>query len=321
MKSDELISIIIPVYNIQDYLVCCIESVLAQTYDNLEILLVDDGSTDSSGSICDSYADKDTRIRVIHKDNGGLSDARNIGIYSALGAYIFFLDGDDAISSFTISKLYNAFCDDVDIAIGEMKQFKSTLPQSREKRCNVTVIGYVEAIRRMLLHEGIGHEAWGKLYRRRLWNDVSFPKGLLYEDYATTYKIFTKANKVSIVDEQLYWYRIRGGSIMKSKVTQNNMALIEVAESTTNYLKGKVPEIQNEAQYLQMVTYLKLMQRILDVGFDAFPKEQKKIIDYVKKCKLLLKEPFVQFKDKVKAKSLLISKYLFYFIYSFGKKD
>lgn len=321
MQSDELVSIVVPVYNVEIYLTCCIESILAQTYKNMEIILVDDGSTDSSGNICDGYAEKDKRIRVIHKENGGLSDARNVGIQAATGTYIFFLDGDDAISSYAISKLYEAFCDDIDIAIGGMKQFKDSVPKSEDKRCNTTVIENVEAIRRMLLHEGIGHEAWGKMYRRDLWKENLFPKGMLYEDYATIYKILRKSNKVIIVDEQLYWYRIRSGSIMKSRISQNDMILIKVAADTTDYLRKEVPEVEGEAQYLQMVTYLKLMKRILDVDFNAFSREQMEIVDYIKNYKHLLRKPFVKFKDKVKAESLLISRYLFYAIYTFGKKD
>ena len=160
---EELVSIIVPVYNVEDYLTECIESAIKQTYHNLEIILVDDGSTDTSGKICDMYACKDDRIKVFHKQNGGLSDARNTGIEKATGEYIYFLDSDDMLPTGAIEKMLNACVqEDADMAIAGVEKFvDDKLPQSSEKieAESDTTLDKTETIRRMLLHDGFGHEA------------------------------------------------------------------------------------------------------------------------------------------------------------------
>lgn len=321
---EELVSIIVPVYNVENYLIECIESAIKQTYHNLEIILVDDGATDASGKICDMYVHKDERIKVFHKQNGGLSDARNTGIEKATGEYIYFFDSDDILPSCAIEKMLNVCVkEDADMAIAGVEKFvDDKLPQSNKKSeaQSGKTLNKTETIRRMLLHDGFGHEAWGKLYKKEIWKYERFPKGKLYEDYATIYKITCGCSKVTVLTENLYWYRIRSGSIMKSKLTIKNMQLLDIAQEVTEYLKCKVPEVENEARYLQMVTYLKLMKGILDNGFSTFPEEQDRIKNYVLSCKSLLKMDFAKKKDIIKAKSFLLNKRLFYMIYTLGEK-
>lgn len=323
-KVEKLVSIIVPVFNVEDYLTECIESAIKQTYHNLEIIIVDDGSTDTSGKICDMYAHKDDRVKAFHKQNGGLSDARNTGIEEATGEYIYFLDSDDILPTCAIEKTLNACVkENADIAIAGLERFvDDKLPQSNEKVEGQSgkILDKTETIRRMLLHDGFGHEACGKLYKKDIWKYERFPKGRLYEDYATIYKIICGCNKVVVLTENLYWYRTRLGSIMKSKLTSKNMQLLDIAQEVTNYLKCEVPEVENEARYLQMVTYLKLMKGILDNGFSTFPKEQNRIRNYVLSCKPLLKMNFAKKKDIIKAKSFLLNKRLFYIIYTLGEK-
>lgn len=321
---EKLVSIIVPVYNVENYLTECIESTLNQTYHNVEIILIDDGSTDRSGKICDTYANKDNRIKVFHKKNGGLSDARNMGIEKVTGEYIYFLDSDDILPTGAIEKMLNACVkEDADMAIAGSEKFvDNKLPQSSEKDevQSGEMLDKTETIRRMLLHEGFGHEAWGKLYKKDIWKYERFPKGKLYEDYATIYKIACGCNNAIILKEKLYWYRIRSGSIMRSKLIAKNMQLLDIAQEVTNYLKCEVPGVENEARYLQMVTYLKLMKGILDNDFSVFPEEQDRIRKYVLSCKPLLKMNFAKKKDIIKARSLLINKRLFYIIYALGER-
>lgn len=318
---EELVSIIVPVYNVEDYLTECIESAIKQTYHNLEIILVDDGSTDTSGKICDMYARKDVRIKVFHKQNGGQSEARNIGIVKANGQYIYFLDSDDVIPPEAIEKLLVACVEEnADVSISGLERFSNKLPVENEKVANKHVLNKTETIRRMLLQKGCGHEPVGKLYKKEIWENEQFPEGKIYEDYATLYKIINKCDKTVILEENLYWYRSRPGSTMKSKLTKKNMQLLDIAQEVTDYLKCEVPEVENEARYLQMVTYLKLMKGILDNGFSAFPKEQDRIENYVSSCKPLLKMSFAKKKDVIKAKSFLLNKRLFYMIYTLGEK-
>lgn len=318
---NELVSIIIPVYNIENYLEECINSVEIQTYKNLEIILIDDGSSDKSGELCDEYAVKDDRVKVIHKKNGGLSEARNVGIETATGEYLYFLDGDDVIPTCTIEKLLNA-CENAgaDVAFSGMKRFFDELPQLQNNENIMVVLDKTEAIRRMLLNDGCGHEACAKLYKKIIWENERFPKGKIYEDYATLYKIMSKCKKIVILQENLYWYRIRKSSIMHSGITQKNMQLLDISQEVTDYLEKNVPEVKEEARYLQMVTYLKLMKRILDNGFNSFLEEQARIRKYVESCRPLLKKQFAKKKDILKAQSLLRSKHLFYMVYSLGER-
>lgn len=320
---ETLISIIIPVYNVEKYLQDCVDSVRKQTYKNLEIILIDDGSTDNSGKMCDEYKKQDARIKVFHKSNGGLSDARNLGLEKATGQYVYFLDSDDILPQCAIEiLLYICLENKADVAIAGYEKFSNRIPQEVDtnKLEDSEVLDKIEAIRRMLLQNGFGHEAWGKLYKTKLWKCEHFPKGKLYEDYATTYRIINQCDKVAVLKGNLYWYRIRNGSIMKSKLNAKNMQLLDIAEEVTSYLKREIPELEYEACYLQMVIYLKLMKQILDNGFSSFKEEQKRIKKYIIYCKPLLKMSFAKKKDIVKAKSYLVSKYLFWVIYSIGEK-
>ena len=209
---EELISIVIPVYNVKPFLRTCAESVFAQTFRNLEILFIDDGSTDGSGEICDELAVQDPRVRVIHQPNGGLSDARNTGIEACTGKWVYFLDSDDAISPVTIAHLWTACIKTrADVAVGDFLRFSSQeVPQERRSFASES-FGTEEALRRMLMNEGFGHQAWGKLFNRQLWSVLRFPKGLLYEDYAVIYDVMLGASKVAKVSDALYFYRMQEG--------------------------------------------------------------------------------------------------------------
>ena len=214
----EKLSIVVAVYNIEQYLHKCVESLLAQTYSNLEIILVDDGATDGSGTICDDYAEKDSRVHVIHKTNGGLSDARNVGIEAATGTYLAFVDGDDWVDT----DMYMCLIQELertqsDIAVCRYRQIyrDATFDQSTGK---VFVFEGKEALRAMLQEDEaiqIQNAAWNKLYRRAFLGEQRFPKGKWYEDVVYTTKLLYKAHRVVYLDSAKYNYVIdREGSIM-----------------------------------------------------------------------------------------------------------
>ena len=214
----EKLSIVVAVYNIEQYLHKCLESLLAQTYSNLEIILVDDGATDGSGTICDDYAEKDSRVHVIHKTNGGLSDARNVGIEAATGTYLAFVDGDDWVDT----DMYMCMIQELertqsDIAVCRYRQIyrDATFDQSTGK---VFVFEGKEALRAMLQEDEaiqIQNAAWNKLYRRAFLGEQRFPKGKWYEDVVYTTKLLYKAHRVVYLDSAKYNYVIdREGSIM-----------------------------------------------------------------------------------------------------------
>ena len=212
MKNRPLITIIVPVYNIENYLHQCIDSLLAQTYSNLEIILVDDGSKDNSGKICDDYAFVDSRIRVIHKSNGGLSDARNIGLSLAMGEYIGFVDSDDWIDPDMYELLLNSAIE-TGSYITVCGYYREYVNQKLECCSKKKVYTQEEALSKLLVNIELQSHAVTKLYRKFLWDNIEFPVGKFYEDVLTTYKLFLRTNSVSVIDKCCYHYRQRIGSI------------------------------------------------------------------------------------------------------------
>ena len=206
-----MISIIVPVYKVEAYLDKCISSIIAQTYKDIEIILVDDGSPDRCGAICDSYAAKESRIRVFHTENGGLSAARNVGIDNANGEYLGFVDSDDWIEPDMYQVLFDTLLENsADISACDLY---CNYPdrQESEHRVSDAVYGQDDAIR-ALIDRSIANYAWNKLYKRELFSSIRFPNGRLYEDIATIYKLILKTERVASTSKPLYHYRKRGDS-------------------------------------------------------------------------------------------------------------
>jgi len=218
MPSD-LISVIVPVYNVEKYLSRCIDSILAQTHKNLEIILVDDGSIDNCPNICDDYAKIDKRILVLHKKNGGLSSARNAGIDISKGNYIGFIDGDDYVLPDFCKNLYNALISaKADLSICNYKYVDeegTTIDRRIKSPIKDETLTSDEAYERIV---GYGYSyyvtAVNKLYKRNIFNNVRFPMGKLHEDEFTVHHIFSECNTITIISEVLYMYVQRSDSIM-----------------------------------------------------------------------------------------------------------
>lgn len=238
----KMISIIVPVYNVEKYICKCLDSITKQSYKNLQIIVVDDGSTDDSGKICDEYLQKDSRIQVVHKENGGLSDARNVGMKLAEGEYIGFVDGDDYIEIEMYERLYE-LCEDLgaDIAVANIRQIYSDfiveLPKYNRFQCSG-----LEAVRRHLSGDGQYHlvnAVWNKLYRRTLLNGLEFPKGRNYEDICYTVAVLLKCKSVACAGETLYNYFVeREGSIMNHGIKENHaLDAVLNCEDRTEILK------------------------------------------------------------------------------------
>ena len=235
-SKQKLVSVIIPVYNVELYLAKCIESVLGQTYQNLELILVNDGSTDSSFEICKRFSNKDNRIRVISQDNAGLSAARNTGIEYVQGDWIMFVDSDDMLSSIAVELLVNlANRTKADIACGAFSYHIEELDKFdklQTAKCHVFANG-VEAIH----YSYLTNHAWGKIYASHLFtsSDIRFPMGRRYEDIATTYRLFDKASVVVTTDAKLYWYRTREDSITATPSKKDISDLVETFNEVSNY--------------------------------------------------------------------------------------
>ena len=211
-----LVSVIIPIYNVEEYLSECINSIISQTYRNIEIILVDDGSPDASGSICDEYALKDERIRVVHKKNGGLSSARNAGLEIANGQYITFVDSDDWVAPTFLDEHVSQileYCGDISFG----GKILYTSHEIQEELCPIRneVVGPEEIVSRMIYDREIGVSAWGKVYKKELFDEIRFPEGEIHEDVAIIYTVIAKCTKVCVISKALYYYRNNPGGISK----------------------------------------------------------------------------------------------------------
>ena len=253
----DLISVIIPIYKVEEYLDECVTSVVGQTHNNLEIILVDDGSPDNCPQICDDWAKKDDRIKVIHKKNGGLSDARNAGIEVASGEYIAFVDSDDYIKPDMLEKLFAAICrENADIAacgILDCREYRQTAWGCRD------FSGTSEQILAMLYNDAsYPVAAWNKLYRRSCWRELRFPVGKTCEDAFTTYQLVHNAERIVMIPEALYCYRIRPGSIMTSAFSLKKMDEEEAWRCNYQFVEKHYPSLNKNAFdfYLQRVNVL-----------------------------------------------------------------
>ncbi len=265
----DLISIIIPVYNVEKYIRKCLDSVICQTYKNLEIIVVDDGSPDNCGKICDEYAEKDQRIKVIHKENGGLSSARNVGIDAACGRYLCFLDSDDYIIETYVEKLYNAMTEtDADIVQCEFIETAGDDAVSIPEDKKISIIDGKAMIGKLYDYYGISAPTvvvWTKLYKKELFEGLRFPVGRIHEDEATTYKLFYKADKIALTSEKLYCYRIAQGSITRSGFSLKKLDFLKAVEERAKfYEESGLMEYYIKDLKIYMITCLKYAQRISD---------------------------------------------------------
>ncbi|NME82447.1 glycosyltransferase [Clostridium sp. SM-530-WT-3G] len=236
-----MISIIVPVYNVENYLGKCIDSIINQSFYDIEIILIDDGSTDNSGKICDQYKLKDNRIKVIHKINGGLSSARNCGLDIAKGEYIGFVDSDDYIDKYMYEKMINNLKENnSDIVICDMNYYLNGTDISNNKFRDFGVLNREDTLLKYLNHSYFKSHAQNKLYKKYLFNNLRFPEGKLFEDVATFYKVIGNSNRISFVNEKLYYYNQgNGNSITKKKFNLKNLDLIDNVEDMLHFFCGK----------------------------------------------------------------------------------
>lgn len=242
----KLVSIIVPVYNVKDYLEKCINSICNQTYSNLEIILIDDGSTDESGKICDKLSEEDSRIKVIHQENGGLADARNVGIDICTGDYISFVDSDDWIDMHMIETLVDACekhlaqlaCCGRYLYYNE-RYIKTAYANGLVEKWNVET-----AISNLLSWNQIDSAAWDKLYDKSLFDGIRFPKGRLHEDIFIMYKIFEKANAIIHIGTPLYYYRQRDDGITRSRYKASKMDLFDAICEVEDHINHTFPELK-----------------------------------------------------------------------------
>lgn len=273
MSKKPLISVIVPCYMVEKYLSLCIESIMAQTYKNLEIILVDDGSPDKSGDICEAFAKKDKRLRVIHKKNGGLSDARNVAIDIVKGEFITFVDSDDYIANDYVESLYKLIVEnDAQMSITRCIPFiEGTRPVGERTFGKSKVFNVNDALVDLFYQRDFDNAAWAKMYHYSLFESgIRYPKGWLYEDLATTYKLMMLCNKVVFNNYKNYYYLLRQDSIEGSSFKpQKYKCCIKVIRQLEKDRLHMIPAIQKGINC-----------RIISFSFHILleiPKEQKEM--------------------------------------------
>lgn len=277
----KLISIIVPVYKVEDYLERCIISILNQTYSNFELILVDDGSPDNCGRICDYYARIDKRIHVIHTDNGGLSAARNIGLKMAKGEYVAFVDSDDWVHKDYLKIMYESLINN-DADICECNIFKTNVNlYDNNENISIKLYNVTEAMAE-LINDGIFHQyVWNKLYKRNVIDQNLFPIGKTNEDEFWTYKVFGNSNKLIKVSNRLYYYFQRNDSIMNEKYNLKRLDALEAKLYRQKYIKKYFSDLnllakinlynscvyaaQMSLKYLEEKDFLKAKQYINEI--------------------------------------------------------
>ncbi len=298
-EKNDLISVIVPVYNVEEYLKKCVDSIINQTYINLEIILVDDGSTDDSGKICDEYSKKDNRINVIHKENGGLSDARNAGIDIAKGKFLTFIDSDDFVENNYVELLYNTLVQynaDLSIASHKVIYDKTIMDKStNEEFCSDSKL----ILEKILYDDGVDLSAWGKLYKAKLFKKVRFPVGRLYEDAATTYKLIDLSNKIAVCSKLVYNYVIREKSITNNTFSEKKMDLITSTKEMVDYIREKYPELEKACNRRLMYSYLSTLSQLAKTN-DENKEIEQKLLDYIKENKKeVLKDNRITKRDRL----------------------
>lgn len=240
-----LISVIVPVYNVEEFLNRCVDSIIRQTYQELEIILVDDGSTDNSGALCDEYVQKDSRIVVIHKENGGLSDARNAAIEIMKGEFVAYVDSDDYLADDYIAYMYNLLIsENADISACAIKTVCDYTEQLGVINEKIVIYDAYEALKAILYQGCFVPSACCKLYKKELFEDIRYPKGMYYEDMAIIYKLLDKCQKVVIGNQQKYYYYQRANSIMNESFNPKKMHRIQIVNELKKHVDNRYPELK-----------------------------------------------------------------------------
>ncbi len=312
VKGNVLVSVIVPVYNVEKYLVRCIESILAQTYTNLEILLIDDGSTDSSGKMCDEYAEKDSRIRVIHQENQGLAEVRNVGIRKAKGEWIQFVNSDDWIDAETIETCYRLSqeygADIVSFIIQSERAYGKSLSVDS---FSPKLMSSTEALSLILWSKYITASSCNKFAKKDLFSGVEYPRGKLFEDIHTVYKYVSKAKNVLCTDHPFYHCLQRSGSITHSVFSGRTYDLAEAIDDFYDFAIvhcGDNEEFRNNVIVGLSLRKLVFVQHMIKAGSESYDMEYISQLRREVEPVRVLKYPHMNIKQKIK---ILLFKFSF----------
>lgn len=284
--NSPLISVIVPIYNVENYLPRCVDSIINQEYKNLEIILVDDGSPDNSSQICEEYAKKDNRVKVIHKENGGLSDARNAGMKIATGEYVSFIDSDDWVDAQFISTLYEGIKGGADIAECATRLFDDNDNTLSTRGSKEGKISRSDALAKLITENGVYQTVWNKLYKRSMIEDIPFAVGKYHEDDFWTWRIFLRIDSIYLCEKPMYHYLQRSNSIIGSSYSLKKLDSVQGRYERMLGLKG-VPVVEDLATIAFVNALIYNMQcsvKYLNKNDKAIAL--KRIMDYKKQVSL-----------------------------------
>ncbi len=319
MVINPLISVILPIYNKQAYLPKCMESMLNQTYQNLEIVLVDDGSCEECALLCDRYADTDPRVKACHKKNGGISDARNYGIQQAEGEYISYVDPDDDVDSDYIAYLYEliqkyrtpmSICQHrVIFENGRIKDYGADGDEQLDGRT---------CVERMLYHDVIDTSVWGKLYRRELFEGITFPLGKQFEDMGTVYKLMLRSGQIAVGYASKYSYYMRKDSITNCMFNPHKLDLLEMTDRMADEVAAAYPDLADAALRRQVYARFSTLNQLLYTNEEHLKEEQ---VRFIRQRQLqVLKQRRAPKRDKAAILALSLGLKNYAFLWSFYEK-
>lgn len=316
------VSVIVPVYKVENYLRKCVDSLLDQTLTDIEIILVDDGSPDNCGKICDEFAAKDHRVKVIHKQNEGLSMARNVGIMAATSPYIGFVDSDDYVADDMYEVLYkNLVKNSADISVCGLYDCYSEkkIPQFAGKE--FLILDNKNALKTALEGVKFSVNAVNKLFKKELFSEVKFPKGKLSEDAFTIPKVLSMATKVVFDSAPKYFYVHRGESITTSSFKPQDFNVVEAYQENFNLVKNDFSELTKQAEFRLLWSYTYVFDKmLLSENFENF-EEYKRTLAFLRKNTLkFVLNPFFSLKRKFVTLILFVSPRLYEVLLKFQKK-
>lgn len=312
---EPLISVVLPVYNIERYIDKCMKSLLKQTYGNYELLLIDDGSTDDSGVICDKFAFEYPCVRVFHKQNGGLSDARNYGIKKARGDYITCVDPDDFVDEDYLEYLYYLIHKyNVDMSICQHRVYYENGAIKEFGRVGDDLLSARTCIERMLYHDVVDTSAWAKLYKAELFRDIKYPYGKLFEDIATTYKLMIKSSEIAVGYESKYNYIFHTNSIVNSCFKPAKLDLIEMTDNMGYEVSDTFPELSKAILRRRVYSRISTLNQMLNTKGQE--EKKKEIIEFIKDNSWeILKDKKAPLRDKIAIIILSLNFKLYKFIW------
>lgn len=303
------ISIIVPVYKVEAYLEICLKSIIGQSYTNLEIILIDDGSPDQCPEICESYAKQDERIRVVHQKNRGLAVARNIGLQQITGEYVLFVDSDDFLDINFCSRVIDAAeKDQCDIVVGEVITVDEKDIHVKDE-CEYSISEYellnnFQAVKEIISQKRVTGYSWGKLYKKDLLMGIKYPEGKLYEDRFTVHKYFARANRVCFCPGAVVYYRMRSDSITHSLDLRRYYDLLEAEKEVLDFCKEQYPQLveMEEAYYFG---------RFVHIWIDFFDSKNK---EELKRLVNKMKEIYKEYGKKKNIKKMHKVSFVFIFV-------